>query len=82
MRIEIEISDELLALAASIAEAQGTSLPVLIEAGLRHMLAASADSGNAFRLQKHTFAGGGLNPDLAGTGWDEIRALAYEGRGG
>ena len=37
---------------------------------------------NPFRLRKATFKGNGLQPHLAGTPWEKIRELSYEGRGG
>ena len=36
----------------------------------------------AFRLRDASFGGRGLNPELADAGWDRMRDLIYEGRGG
>jgi hypothetical protein len=56
-------------------------LRALVEQGLRQVVAERKRKG-AFRLRKASFKGRGLRPELGEAGWDQVRALAYEGRGG
>lgn len=78
----LEISDPLLQDARKLAARQGTTLRALVEKGLRKVVADGRRRNAPFRLRKASFRGDGLNPDLAGAGWDRIRDLSYEGRGG
>jgi hypothetical protein len=56
-------------------------LRALVEEGLRRIIAERRRAG-AFRLRKATFKGTGLQAGVAGTPWERIRDMAYEGRGG
>ena len=76
----LDISDPLLRDAKKLAAAEGTTLRALVEQGLRNVV-ADRKRGQSFRLRKASFRGQGLNPDLEG-GWQQIRDLSYEGRGG
>ncbi len=81
MKTTVEIPDSLLDDARKLAARQETTLRVLIIEGLRRIIAERKRTGT-FRLRKATFRGTGLQPDLAGAGWERIRDLAYEKRGG
>jgi hypothetical protein len=81
MKTTVEISDPLLDAARKLAAREGTTLRALIEEALRHIVAERKRSG-AFRLRKATFKGNGLQPGVAGSSWDRLREMAYEGRGG
>jgi hypothetical protein len=52
-----------------------------VEQGLRRIL-AERKRRSGFRLRKATFKGQGLQPQVAGASWEQIRELSYEGRGG
>jgi hypothetical protein len=52
----------------------------LVEEGLRKVIAEREGSRN-FRLRKASFKGNGLQPQVTGAAWDQIRGLIYEGRG-
>ena len=80
MKTTVEISDALLERARQIAAREKTTVRQLIEEGLRRAL-AERRQGGAFRLRKASFAGDGLQPDVAAAGWDGIRERTYEGRG-
>lgn len=80
MKTTIEISDQLLKEAKKIAAREGTTLRTLVEQGLRHELKQRAKSAT-FRLRKATFRGKGLQPAAKGLSWDQLRELAYTGRG-
>ena len=56
-------------------------MKVLIEQGLRKVLAERRQRHGAFRLRKTTFKGNGLQPGVAGASWERIREMAYEARG-
>ena len=62
------------------ASEQKITFRALVERGLR--LAMQADQSNAkFVLRDASVNGDGLNPDLKGKEWGEIRSLIYENRG-
>lgn len=81
MKTTIEISDALLIEAKRLAAREGITVRTLVEQGLRSVIRERRATA-AFRLRKATFRGEGLNPEVANHGWDRIRELAYQGRGG
>jgi hypothetical protein len=81
MKTTVEIPDQLLDEARRLAGREGTTLRALIEEGLRRIVAERKRTG-LFRLRKATFRGEGLQPAVAGSSWDRLRDMAYEGRGG
>jgi hypothetical protein len=80
MKTTVEISDALLEAARKVAIREGTTLRELIETGLRQALAERQQPG-AFKLRKASFRGKGLQPPLKGASWEQLREMAYEGRG-
>ncbi len=56
-------------------------MKAIVEESLRRTLSEHQRS-SPFRLRKASFKGNGLHPLLAGTSWDQILRLSYEGRGG
>lgn len=81
MKTTVEISDPVLAEAKRTARREGSSLRALMEEGLRLAL-ERRDEGKEFRLRDASVGGRGLRPELRGAAWDDIRDLAYRGRGG
>jgi hypothetical protein len=81
MKTTLEIADPLLREARKLAARERTTLRALVEQGLRRVL-AEKNRKPSFRLRKASFKGRGLRPELADAGWDRLRELAYEGRGG
>ena len=81
VKTTLDISDPLLREARKIAARERTTLRALVEQGLRKII-AERKVARPFRLRKVTFKGRGLVPELRDADWDEIRDLAYEGRGG
>ena len=81
MKTTVEIPELLLGEVRRLAAREGTTLRALIEEGLRRILAERKRTG-AFRLRRATFKGNGLQPAAAGSTWDRLREMAYEGRGG
>lgn len=83
MKTTIELNDTLLQAARDVAARQGTTLRGVFEAALQSYLQSQSSTRHApFRLRRHTFSGNGLRPEAAEAGWERIRDLSYEGRGG
>lgn len=81
MKTTLDISDALLRDARKLAAREGTTLRALVEQGLRQVVAEKKRKPT-FRLRKASFKGDGLRPELEDAGWDRLRDLVYEGRGG
>ncbi len=81
MKTTVQIPDSLFEEARKLAHEQGITLKVLVEEGLRRIV-SERKKRSAFKLRKATFKGRGLQAELVGASWQQIRDLAYEGRGG
>jgi hypothetical protein len=81
MKTTVHIPDTLLEEARKIANQEQTTIKALIEEGLRLTIESRRHKGK-FCLRKATFKGNGLQPNVAGSSWETIRDLSYEGRGG
>jgi hypothetical protein len=81
MKTTLDIPDPLLREARKVAERERTTLRALVEQGLRRVL-ADRQRRRGFRLRKASFKGQGLHPDMRNAGWERLRELAYEDRGG
>ncbi len=81
MKTTIEISDPLLQRARRVAARDGTTLRALIEQGLRHVV-SDREAPQRFRLRDASVKGQGLQPEFRDAGWEKLRELIYEGRGG
>lgn len=82
MKTTVEISDALLEEAKKIAAREDVTVRTLIEQGLRQVVAQRKQRRGPFRLRKATFKGQGLTAEARAAGWERLRELAYEGRGG
>ena len=83
MKTTIDLNDALFQAAKDTALREGTTLRTVVETALRQYLDTQAARSRApFQLRRHAFGGGGLQPEAAAAGWDRIRDLSYEGRGG
>ena len=80
MKITIEIEDELLGAARKLARREGVTLRLLVEEGLRGVLAAR-QSRKRFRLKDAGFTGRGLHDGAKEGHWAKARDAIYEGRG-
>ena len=80
MKTTVDLPDELLRHAKRVARERGTTLRLLIETGLRHVLKGRPKEAQ-FRLRSASFEGCGLQAEFADGGWERMRAAAYEGRG-
>ena len=79
MKTTLDISDPLLREARKLAAR--THDLALVERGLRQVVAEKKRT-RAFQLRKASFKGRGLRPELGDAGWEKLRDLAYQGRGG
>jgi hypothetical protein len=61
-------------------EKEHTTVRALIEEGLRRLM-AERKAAKPFKLRKVTFRGKGLQRQMAGAAWQQIRDAAYQGRG-
>ena len=80
MKTTVEISDELMRSAKAHAAKQQITLRALIERGVRLAIREDQTKANV-KLRDASVKGDGLNPELDGKDWGEIRSLIYEGRG-
>lgn len=81
MKTTIEISDALLIQARQIAAQRGATLRSLIEQGLRQVVAEKPQASE-FRLRHASFKGEGLQAEIRGASWEQLREMAYENHGG
>ena len=82
MKTTIEIGDALFREVKRLAAQRRTTLRAIIEAALRQFLREAPTGVGEFKLRHKAFRGQGLQPGLEEGNWSEIRARAYEGRGG
>lgn len=81
MKTTVDIADALLDEAKRVAARDHTTLRALIEDGLRQIVHERQES-REFRLENASFRGEGLQSGLEEGSWEQLRNLAYEGRGG
>ena len=81
MKTTIDIADPVLREARTLAAKEGTTLRALVEQGLRHVIAEQKHR-KPYRFRRVTTGGEGLSPEFEEGGWERIRDLIYEGRGG
>ncbi len=81
MKTTIDLLDALLERAKRVASEEGTTLKALVELGLRRVIDERRPVP-PFKLRRASFKGNGLSTELQGSGFDEIRRAAHEGRGG
>jgi hypothetical protein len=80
MKTTVEISDPLLRAARKLAAREGVTLRELVERGL-HRVVDDSQHRAPFKLRRASFKGKGLRPELRDASWQQLRELAYEGRG-
>jgi hypothetical protein len=80
MKTTIQIPDSLFEEVRKLAHQEHITMKVIVEEGLRRIV-SERKRRSGFKLRKVTFKGNGLQPHLAGTSWDQILQLSYEGRG-
>ena len=73
----VDIPDELLVQAKSLAAQERTTLRELVERGLR-LVVRRRGPGERFRLRDASVDGDGLNPEFEGASWDRIRDALYD----
>lgn len=78
MKTMIDIADGLLIDAKEHAEREGVALSALVEKGLRLVLDGQRRAAPGFKLRDASVNGQGLQAEVQGKSWDEIRAMAYD----
>lgn len=81
VKTTIEISDPLLREARKLAAREGVTLRTLVERGLYRVVSETKQNA-PFKLRRASFKGKGLRQELQDASWEELRDLAYRGRGG
>jgi len=81
MKTTIDIADPLLQRAKKLAIRRHATLKAIVEDALREALRTEEQRPPQV-VKTHTFRGRGLQPGLSWDDWGDLRALAYEGRGG
>ncbi len=80
MKTTIEIAEPILEEAKELARREGVTLRLLVEEGLRAVLAAR-QSRKKFQLKDAGFEGRGLQDGVEEGRWAAVRDAIYEGRG-
>lgn len=80
MKTTMELPDELLEQAKSVARREGTTLRGLVEEGLQRSLEARRRTVRQ-RLDFPTYGGSGLTAEFRGAPWSQIRDEIYRGHG-
>ena len=80
MKTTIEIAAPILNDAKELARREGVTLRLLVEEGLRAVLAAR-HSRKRFRLKDASFRGRGVQDGVEEGRWEEVRDAIYVGRG-
>ncbi len=80
MKTTLDIADPLFKQAKAVARKENLTIRELMERGLKLAL-AERKAARRFKLRDASVSGHGLRPEVAGLSWDQLRALAYEGRG-
>jgi hypothetical protein len=81
VKTTVEISDPLLREVRKLAAREGVTLRTLVERGL-HRVVAETNQSEPFKLRRASVKGKGLHAELADASWEQLRDLAYRGRGG
>jgi hypothetical protein len=80
MKTTIEIPDSLLKQVKTLASQEHTTVRALVEKALRR-ITVEHERARPFKLRKVSFRGKGLQRQMVGASWPQIRDAAYEGRG-
>lgn len=76
MKITAQIPKSLLEQAKHLAAREHTTMRALIEEGLGRIL-ADRKGTRPFKVRKASFKGNGLQPEMAGASWQQIRDASY-----
>ena len=80
MKTTVEIAEDLLRAAKSVATKERTTLRALLEEGLRWAL-EKRKRRHPFRLRDASVRGKGVQPGVVEGDWAALRGSIYEGRG-
>jgi len=77
MKTTIEISDNLLKRAKTLAAKEGRTLRDVVEQALRNYIQETGRSKGRFQLRRRPFKGRGLQEGIAEGRWEDVRRLIY-----
>jgi hypothetical protein len=80
MKTTVEIAEDLLRAAKTVAHKERTTLRALLEEGLRWAL-DRRKRRHSFKLRDASVRGKGLQPGVVEGDWTSLRDSIYEGRG-
>lgn len=80
MKTTVEIAEELLRQAKSVAAQERTTLRALLEEGLRWAIGKRRKK-QPFKLRDASVGGKGVHPGIDDTDWTSLRDTIYKGRG-
>ncbi|MHB8656124.1 MAG: type II toxin-antitoxin system VapB family antitoxin [Terriglobia bacterium] len=78
MKTTLEIPESLLKQVKKLAHREHTTVKALVEEALRR-ITVEYERARPFKLRKVSFGGKGLQPQMAGVSWPQIRGAAYKG---
>ncbi|MBW2264526.1 MAG: DUF2191 domain-containing protein [Deltaproteobacteria bacterium] len=81
MKTTVEIPEPLLNEAKAVAAREGTTLRAILEEALREALKRRRKK-KRFKMRDASVPGKGLAEGISEGSWEQIRDLAYKGRGG
>jgi hypothetical protein len=81
MKTTVDLPDDLLEKAKTMAASEQTTLKSLIEEGLRWVLSRKRKKAERFLLRDASVSGDGVGEGLTEGDWDQVRELIYRGRG-
>ena len=81
MKTTIELPDDLLERAKSMAATEQTTLKALVEEGLRWVLSRRRGKAERFVLRDAAVGGDGVREGLTEGDWEHLRDVIYRGRG-
>jgi hypothetical protein len=82
MKLIINLPTPLLTAAKAEARQRGITLSELVTLGLLQLIENAVKPNPPFKLRKASFRGSGLQAEVQGASWEQLREMSYGDRGG
>jgi len=82
MKTTVDIAQELFVRVRKTADAQGVTFKAFLESALWQALRPQPVKKKKRKMKDMSVKGQGVQPGIDVTNWEQMRAMAYEGRGG